>query len=68
MIKKTEVPMSPIFRRILQLLVLVLIQAVILFASAGSLAWAAGWWYIGLYVVMLAGASFLLIPSRREVI
>ncbi len=60
--------MSPIFLRILQLIALVLIQAVLLFVSAGTLGWAAGWWYIGLYVLMLAAASFIMIPNRREVI
>lgn len=60
--------MSPIFRRILQLLVLVFLQATLLFVSAGSLCWSAGWWYIGLYVVMLFLASFVMIPHRREVI
>ena len=60
--------MSPILLRILQLLVLVFLQAVLLFVSAGTLRWPAGWRYIGLYVLMLAGASILLIPNRREVI
>lgn len=60
--------MSPIFLRILQLLVLVIIQGALLFASAGSLRWTAGWWYIILYVLMLLLASFLMIPSRREVV
>ena len=60
--------MSPILLRFLQLLVMVLIQAILLFASAGTLSWPAGWWYIGLYVLMLAGASFVMIPHHREVI
>ena len=60
--------MSPIFLRILQLIVLVIIQGVLLFVSAGSLRWPAGWWYIGLYVLMLLLASFLMIPNRREVV
>jgi protein-S-isoprenylcysteine O-methyltransferase Ste14 len=60
--------MSPIIQRILQLLVLVLLQAVLLFASAGTIYWPAGWLYIGLYLLMLAGASFVMIPRRREVI
>jgi protein-S-isoprenylcysteine O-methyltransferase Ste14 len=60
--------MSPLLRRILQLLGLVLIQAVILFACAGTLAWPAAWWYLGLYLLMLGIASFFMIPRRREVI
>jgi protein-S-isoprenylcysteine O-methyltransferase Ste14 len=60
--------MSPILLRILQLLLLVLIQAVILFGCAGTLYWSAAWWYLGLYVVMLVAASLVMIPRRREVI
>lgn len=60
--------MSPILLRILQLLVMVLLQAILLFVSAGDLRWPAGWWYIGLYVLMLSAASFVMIPRRREVI
>jgi protein-S-isoprenylcysteine O-methyltransferase Ste14 len=60
--------MSPILLRILQLLVLVLLQAALLFGCAGTLYWIAGWLYIGLYVIMLAGASFVMIPHRREVV
>lgn len=60
--------MSPIFLRMIQLLVLVIIQGALLFASAGSFRWSAGWWYIGLYVLMLSLASFVMIPHRREVI
>src|SRR5512139_2674423 len=60
--------MSPVVLRILQLLLLVLIQAVILFGSAGTLYWPAAWWYLGLYVAMLVAASLVMIPRRREVI
>ena len=60
--------MTPILRRVLQLLVLVAIQAVLLFLSAGTLHWPAAWWYLGLYIGMLIVASFLMIPNRSEVI
>lgn len=60
--------MSPILARILQLLLLVIVQAILLFACAGSLRWQAGWWYIGLYLIMLVAASFVMIPRRREVV
>lgn len=60
--------MNPILRRIFQLLVMVLLQAALLFASAGSLRWLPAWWYLGLYVGMLAAASFVMIPHRSEVI
>jgi protein-S-isoprenylcysteine O-methyltransferase Ste14 len=60
--------MSPILRRILQLLVLVALQALLLFVSAGTIRWSNAWWYLGLYMGMLVMASFILIPSRPEVI
>jgi protein-S-isoprenylcysteine O-methyltransferase Ste14 len=60
--------MSPIVKRIFQLLMLVILQAVILFVSAGSLRWSAGWWYIGLYLAMLLLASIIMLPNRTEVI
>lgn len=60
--------MSPILKRISQLLVLVILQAAVLFASAGSLQWAAGWWYIGLYIAMLLLASVIMLPNRMEVV
>lgn len=60
--------MSPIFQRVLQLLLLILIQAFLLFGAAGTLYWPAAWWYLGLYVIMLVAASFVMIPHRREVV
>lgn len=60
--------MSPILKRIFQLLMLVILQAVILFVSAGSLRWSAGWWYIGLYFALLLVASVILLPTRSEVV
>lgn len=60
--------MSPVLLRILQLLLLVFIQALILFGCAGTLIWPAAWWYLGLYVSMLVAASLVMIPRRREVI
>ena len=60
--------MSPILKRIFQLLMLVILQAVVLFVSAGSLRWSAGWWYIGLYFAMLLLASIIMLPSRAEVV
>ncbi len=60
--------MNPVLRRILQLLLLVFVQAVLLFASAGSLTWGAGWLYIGLYVLMLAVASLVILPGHQDVV
>lgn len=60
--------MSPILRRILQLLVLVALQAVLLFISAGTMNWPNAWWYLGIYFGMLALAAVVMIPRRPEVI
>jgi protein-S-isoprenylcysteine O-methyltransferase Ste14 len=60
--------MNPILRRIFQLLFLVVIQAVLLFLSAGQLNWAAGWLYIGLYVICLLVAAVIMLPQRKDVI
>ncbi len=60
--------LSPIIKRILQLLSLVAVQTLLLFWSAGSFTWSAGWWYIGLYFAMLVAASVIMIPNRSEVI
>ena len=60
--------MSPVLKRIYQLLLIVLVQAAILFLCAGSLTWAAGWWSVGLYLALLLAASFKMIPNHPEVI
>jgi protein-S-isoprenylcysteine O-methyltransferase Ste14 len=60
--------MSPLLKRVFQLLTLVILQAVILFVSAGSLCWSAGWWYIGLYFAMLLLGSVIMLPNRAEVV
>ena len=60
--------MSPILKRISQLLILVVLQAVLLFVSAGSLRWSAGWWYISLYIAMLLLASIIMLPNRMDVV
>lgn len=60
--------MSPILKRIFQLLMLVIVQAAVLFVSAGSLCWSAGWWYAGLYLGMLVLALFIMLPNRGEVV
>ncbi len=60
--------MSPILRRITQLLALVFLQGVLLFAGAGTLGWRAAWWYIGLYLAMLVLASLVFLPGHAEVV
>jgi protein-S-isoprenylcysteine O-methyltransferase Ste14 len=60
--------MNPILRRIFQLLFLVVIQAALLFLSAGRFSWLAGRLYIGLYFIGLILASVIMLPRRKEVI
>jgi protein-S-isoprenylcysteine O-methyltransferase Ste14 len=60
--------MSPILQRVFQLLGLIVIQAALLFVSAGTLRWSAGWWYIGLYFLLVLIASFIMLPHRSEVV
>ncbi len=60
--------MSAVQRRVLQLLGLTALQDVLLFVSAGSLRWLAGWVYTGLYAFMLLVAGGWLLPRQREVV
>jgi len=59
---------SPLLRRAAQLLMLALVQALVLVASAGTLRWVAAWLYVGLYVGLIALASVLIVPRHPEVV
>lgn len=45
-----------------------ILLAVILFVSAGRLAWWQGWLQVGLYVAVVAAQALILIPTHPEVI
>jgi len=60
--------MSPILKRVSQLVLLVAVQAVLLFVCAGTLYWSAGWWYISLYLVLLSVGAIILLPNRSAVV
>jgi protein-S-isoprenylcysteine O-methyltransferase Ste14 len=60
--------MAALVRRLLQLLVLLGIQALALFVSAGSLAWPAGWVYVGLYAGLAAIGAVVLLPHHSELV
>lgn len=60
--------MNPIFKRILQLLGLTAIQAILLCLSAWSLTWLEGWLYVGIYLLLIAAASLVMLPKRPEVV
>jgi protein-S-isoprenylcysteine O-methyltransferase Ste14 len=55
-------------RRMVQLFVLMLLQAAVLFVAAGTLAWPAGWLYLGLYAVLIAAAAVALLPGHTELV
>lgn len=52
----------------MQLLVAAAVQAVLLFGSAGTLRWTAGWVYVGLYLALLVAGGLVLGRGHREVI
>ncbi len=57
-----------IFKRLLQIVLLILFQAVILFAASGRLDWLMAWVYVGVYFVVVVINSLLLLPSHPELI
>lgn len=60
--------MSAVARRFGQLSLGVAMQALCLFLPAGTFAWAAAWWYLGLYLLLLGIGSAVLLPHHREVV
>lgn len=60
--------MTALVRRIMQLLVMMTVQAVVLFASAGTVRWPQGWVYVALYAGLMIVAAALLVPGHREVV
>ena len=61
--------MSPAIRkRLVQILFLVLLQAVILFVSAWKWNWWNAWAYIGLYLAFLVFNAFILIGKHKELV
>jgi protein-S-isoprenylcysteine O-methyltransferase Ste14 len=59
---------TAIARRVMQTLTLIIVQGVILFASAGTVRWAAGWLYVALYAGSIAASAALLIPQHRDLV
>jgi len=57
-----------IARRFIQLGLMIILQAVLLFGSAGSLRWRPGWAYLGLYLLMLALNAIVLLPNDQGLI
>jgi protein-S-isoprenylcysteine O-methyltransferase Ste14 len=58
----------PLIRRVLQLLATLALQVALLFGSAGTLGWPAGWTYVGLYVALLVAGGLVLGAGHQELI
>lgn len=55
-------------RRFVQVLIQVSLQALILFGSAGTVRWAWGWAFTGLYLLMVVGNGYFLVRRSPETI
>lgn len=57
-----------VIKRFIQIVIYFILMAVILFTSSGRLDWTMAWIYLGLYLVLLTGNSFLLCRKNPELI
>ena len=60
--------MIALARRGVQVLVKAALQVVVLFVSAGTIRWPAGWLYVGLYVGVVAVGAAVLVPGHRDMV
>lgn len=61
--------MTPAIRkRLVQILFLVLIQALVLFASVWKWNWWNAWAFIGLYLAFLVFNVFVLLPRHKDLV
>jgi len=61
--------MTPAIRkRLVQVGFLILIQAVVLFASVGKWDWWNAWAYIGLYLTFIAVNAIVLLPGHKDLV
>lgn len=63
---KTDPGRQALYRRFGQIGFLILVQAVILFLSAGKLNWSAAWIYMGLYWPLLPPTPSSCYRARRR--
>ncbi len=59
---------ADIARRMVQVFIQVLVQALVLFLAAGTLRWPEAWAYVGIYLVGIAVNAVLLLRRNPEVI
>lgn len=57
-----------IARRIAQIGLLIVFQAMLLFVSAGTIGWWPGWAYIGLYLFLILVNAIVILPNDRGLI
>ncbi len=65
--EKTEMRQK-IIKRMTQVAITTLVQAVLVFLSAGSLTWQWGWWFVGTYLLGILINALLLFSVNPEVI
>jgi protein-S-isoprenylcysteine O-methyltransferase Ste14 len=64
-----KVRLTPgVIRRFGQIALLVALQAILLFASAGRLDWLEGWLYVSLYLFFIALDAVLILPKGPDLI
>ncbi len=59
---------AAVVKRFIQVGMMVVIQAVTLFFSAGRLNWVEGWAYLGLYIAFIAANAVVMLPHNKELI
>jgi len=64
----TEDLQSGISKRMIQVFLQVLIQAVVLFVAAGTLRWWEGWAFIGIYLAAIAVNAFFMLRLHPETV
>lgn len=55
-------------RRMAQVAIIILIQALVLFITAGRLDWVAAWMYLGAYLGIVIVNTLVLLPRSPELI
>ncbi len=57
-----------VFKRLLQVVLIIALQAALLFIAAGRLDWVMAWVYVGVYFVIVAANSLLILPRNPELV
>lgn len=57
-----------ILKRLLQVVLIIALQAALLFIASGRLDWIMAWVYVGVYFVIVAANSLLILPRNPELV